>query len=421
MEEVSSKKTVAAKQPALSAEEQLKRIRSNSVDLVSEKELLKKLTESVKKKQPLRIKAGFDPSRPDLHLGHVVLLNKLKLFQTLGHQVVFLIGDFTAQIGDPSGSDKTRPILSQSKVKKNAKTYSNQVFKILDKNKTEMCFNSAWMNKMSAAELIDLSGQYTVARMLERDDFSKRFKKNQPICIHEFLYPLVQGYDSVVLKSDVELGGTDQLFNLLVGRELQKRKGQKPQCILTVPILEGLDGVQKMSKSYDNYIAIEDSPKDIFGKTMKLSDELMVRYYELLTDKTNEEMIQLKVGLKSGKKHPMEVKMDLAYFFVKRFHSSSAAKKEKENFKNIFSRHEVPDDIPEHIFPPTEDFWICHLIYEVGFSPSTSEARRLVQGLAVEINGEKIKDSNLKMSLKSGDDFILKVGKRRFAKVKVGI
>ena len=348
-------------------EEQLEKICFNSVDLVSEKEMLKKLKKSFKEKKPLRVKAGFDPSRPDLHLGHVILLNKLKLFQDLGHHVIFLIGDFTAQIGDPSGLDKTRPLLSETEVKVNAKTYSRQVFKVLDKDKTELCFNSTWMDKMSAGDLIHLSGQYTVARMLERDDFSKRFKKNQPICIHEFLYPLVQGHDSVVLKSDIELGATDQLFNLLIGRELQKRKGQEPQCVLTYPLLEGLDGIRKMSKSYDNYIAIEDSPKEIFGKTMKLSDKLMIRYYELLTDKKQQEIIQLKADLKSGKAHPMEVKMDLAYFFVECFHSSSSAEKAKENFEDVFSRQKIPSDIQECSVSPAEAFWICYLICKVGF------------------------------------------------------
>ena len=413
---IKSKKTNLSCEP----EEQLEKICLNAVDLVSEKELLEKLKNSFKKKKPLKIKAGFDPSRPDLHLGHVIVLNKLKTFQELGHQVVFLIGDFTAQIGDPSGLDKTRPTLSGEEVKKNAETYSRQVFKILDKNKTEVRFNSSWMSKLSAVDLIHIARQYTVARMLERDDFSKRFKGNQAICLHEFLYPLVQGYDSVVLEADVEIGATDQLFNLLVGRELQKRRGQEPQCVLTFPLLEGLDGVRKMSKSYDNYIAIEDPPREIFGKTMKLSDELMVRYYELLTNKTKAEVTQLKEDLKSGKKHPMKLKMALASFLVESFHGSVAAEKEKENFENVFSKQKVPSDIPDFFTPPEKDFWICHLISKVGFAPSTSEARRLIQGGAVEVNGEKITDSGLKMNLKAEDEFILKVGKRRFIKVKVG-
>lgn len=400
-------------------EEQLEKICQNSVDLISKTALFKKLEKSFKEKKPLNIKAGFDPSRPDLHIGHTVLLNKLKLFQSFGHQVIFLIGDFTAQIGDPSGLDKTRPVLKESEVEKNAKTYSRQVFKILNEKKTKVCFNSSWMKKMSAQEIIHWAGKYTVARMLEREDFSKRFREQQTICIHEFLYPLLQGYDSFVLKADVELGGTDQLFNLLVGRELQKKGRQEPQCVLTVPLLEGLDGMKKMSKSYDNYIAIEDTPADIFGKTMKLSDDLMIRYYELLTDKTNQEMEQVKKDLKLGQVHPMKVKMDLAYFFVERFHNSNEAEKAKENFKNVFSFGKVPDNMQEHTVTPAENFWICYLMCKVGFSPSTSEARRLIQGGAVEINGEKIKDSNLKINLKMGDEFILKAGKRRFVQIKV--
>ncbi len=403
----------------ISPEKQLEKIRSNAVDFVSEKELLNKLKKSFNENQPLKIKAGFDPSRPDLHLGHVVLLNKLKLFQDLGHEVIFLIGDFTAQIGDPSGANKTRLVLSPAEVKKNAQTYSRQVFKILDKNKTTVCFNSKWLSKMSAGDIIRLTGQYTVARMLERDDFSKRFKANQSICVHEFLYPLLQGYDSIVLKADVELGGTDQVFNLLVGRELQKKAEQEPQCILTVPVLEGLDGVKKMSKSYDNYIAIEDAPKDIFGKTMKLTDELMIRYYELLTNKTYQEMVQLKADLKSGKAHPMQVKMDLASFFVKLFHGVEDAKKAKENFQNVFSRHGLPSDMPEHKLSSTKGVWICHLICTTGLAPSTSSARRLIQGQAVEINGKKVTDENLKIDLRTDDKLILKAGKRRFAKLKV--
>ena len=402
-------------------EEQLKKICQNSVDLVSEEELLKKLTKSFKTKKPLIIKAGFDPSRPDLHFGHVVLLNKLKLFQDLGHQVIFLIGDFTAQIGDPSGTDKTRPILKAKEVKANAKTYSRQVFKILDKRRTRIQFNSSWMCKMSIEQLVELAGQYTVARMLEREDFSKRFKNNIAISIHEFLYPLVQGYDSVVLNADVELGGTDQLFNLLVGRELQNKQGLEPQCILTVPILEGLDGVKKMSKSYGNYIAIEDSPKDIFGKTMKLSDDLMVSYYELLTDRTIDEIEKLKQDLQTKKLSPMEAKINLAFYFVEKFYNYEQAEKEKANFKNVFSNKGIPQELEEHRLSSTQDLWICHLLTQVGFAASTSEARRLVEGQAVEINEKKVMDSKLKLDLKKGEEFVIKAGKRRFAKIKVEV
>jgi len=413
-----SKNYYSSKKP-LRASDQLEHICRYTIDVISKPELLKKIEHSLTTDKPLVIKAGFDPSRPDLHLGHVVLLNKLKVFQNLGHQVVFLIGDFTARIGDPSGLDKTRPTLSQAEVEKNATTYSRQVFKILDEKKTKIYFNSKWMHKMSAGELIKLAEKYNVARMLERDDFSKRFKNNQSIGVHEFLYPLVQGYDSVILKADVELGGTDQLFNLLLGRELQKKDGQEPQCIITVPILEGLDGVRKMSKSYNNYVAIEDSPNDIFGKIMRLNDTLMMRYYELLTDKTTPEINKMKEQLKSKTIHPMEVKKQLAYFFVECFYDSPSAKKAQDHFEKVFSQRETPVNIPEYSVSAASNLWICRLIHDLGFASSTSEAKRLVQGSAVEINEEKIKDINFKIDLKPEDYFTLKVGKRRFAKVKV--
>ena len=399
---------------------QLEKICYGLVHIVSEKELLNKLSLSWKAKKPLRIKAGFDPSRPDLHLGHVVLLNKLRLFQDLGHQVIFLIGDWTACLGDPSGTDKTRPVLSEEEVKKNSETYAQQVFKILDKEKTEVKFNSSWMNKMSSKGLIELAGQSTVARMLERDDFSKRFKQNKPISIHEFLYPLVQAWDSVVLKADVELGGTDQLFNLLMGRELQKSQGQAQQSILTVPILEGLDGKTKMSKSHNNYIAIEDSPTDMFGKTMKLNDELMINYYKLLTNKTKLDIDQLQESLKTRKTHPMQAKMDLAYFFVQLFYGPSLAKKAQDNFKKVFSlRKGPPEDIREYVLSPPQEVGICRLLCQAGLASSHSSARRLIEGKAVEKEGEKVTDFRLKLKLKAGETFLLKAGKRHFVKVKV--
>ncbi len=403
-----------------SPEEQLKVLRAHAVDFISEQELLSKLIQSAEDKRPLRIKAGFDPSRPDLHLGHVVLLNRLKLFQDLGHKVLFLIGDWTARIGDPSGVDKTRPVLTEKEVRENGNTYSRQVFKVLDQDKTELCFNSSWMNKMSAGELMKLAGQSTVARMLERDDFSKRFKQKKTIAIHEFLYPLVQAWDSVVLKADVELGGTDQLFNLLMGRVLQKSQGQAPQCVLTLPVLEGLDGRLKMSKSHNNYIAIEDSPKDMFGKTMKLKDELLLSYYGLLAGTTEEEGEQLKADLKAGRLHPMKLKMDLACFLVRHFHGADLAEKAKEDFRRVFSLREGPPaDIREHIMAPAEGVWICHLLRSTQLAPSSNEARRLIEGRAVEKDGTKIKDSALKVDLKKGDSFVLKAGKRRFVRIKV--
>ena len=410
---------VFEKKTFLPPEKQWEEIRRHAVDIVSKEELLKKLEKSFREKKALTIKAGFDPSRPDLHFGHLILLNKLKVFQNLGHEVVFLVGDFTARIGDPSGTDTTRPLLSFAEVKKNAQTYCQQAFKILDSQKTKVCFNSSWMSKMKAIDLVRLAGKVTVARMLERDDFSHRFKSHQPLGIHEFLYPLIQGWDSVVLKADVELGGTDQLFNLLTGRELQKREGHEPQCVLTLPILEGLDGVKKMSKTYDNYIAVEDSPKEMFGKTLKLNDELMLKYYELLTGKTETEIKQLKEDLQSGKLHPMEAKKNLACFFVQKFYSSSIAQKEKENFENVFSKGGRPSDMPERIVSPAKEVWICHLLREVGLAPSSSEATRLIKGGAVEWNEEKIKDSNLKLNLKEGESYVLKAGKRRFIKIKV--
>ena len=400
-------------------EEQLKQILTNTVDIVSKDLLLQKLKHSFKTKKPLRIKAGFDPSRPDLHLGHTVLLNKLRIFQKSGHHILFVIGDFTAQIGDPSGCSQTRPALTAAEVKNNAKTYAKQVFKVLDRKKTQVCFNSEWMNKMSASQLIQLASQYTVARMLERDDFAKRWKQNSSISIHEFLYPLVQGYDSVALKADVELGATDQLFNLLVGRDLQKKAGQDPQCILTVPLLEGISGPQKMSKSYDNYIALEDSPTEMFGKIMKLSDERMLHYYQLLKDKTKKDMHQLKKDLSSGTKHPKTVKMQLALFLVNQFHGETAGQKAYKEFERIFSAREMPTNIPQHKYPAAKQIWICHLLRDIHLAPSTSEAKRLIQSHAVTIDGTKIKDPDLKLNLKKGETLTIRAGKRRFAKVRI--
>ena len=403
----------------LSPEEQFNLIEYGLVDLVSKEELLAKLKDSFENNKPLRIKVGFDPSRPDLHLGHVVLLNKLTLFQDLGHRVLFLIGDFTAQIGDPTGFNQTRPSLSRKEVEQNAKSYSRQVFKVLDKEKTDIYFNSKWMDKVSGSQLIQLARQHTVARMLERDDFSKRFKNNQSICIHEFLYPLIQAYDSVVLKSDIEMGGTDQIFNLLLGRDFQKKAGQSVQCVLTLPVLEGIDGVQKMSKSYNNYIALEDSPSEMFGKTMKINDELMIRYFELLTNKSKDQMQELKTKLNKGAIHPKKLKMELAAGFVEKFHSLKAAQTAQEEFEKVFSRSGLPSDIPEYVTSPVSDFWICYLMQKSGLTSSTSEARRLIQSAAVEIDGKKIKDTNLKLNLKTGDLLTLKVGKRGFVKIKV--
>ena len=396
----------------MSPEDQLAELKKGTVDLISDKELLAKLKKSHKEKKPLRIKAGFDPSRPDLHLGHCVLINKLKQFQDLGHEVVFLIGDFTAMIGDPTGKNVTRPALTEAEIKENSKTYAEQVFKILDKKKTTVEYNSKWMNKFKPQDFIKLASQYTIARMLERDDFSKRYKEQTPISVHEFLYPLVQGYDSVALKSDVELGGTDQLFNILVGRELQKGEGQEQQCVLTVPILEGLDGVQKMSKSLDNYIGVDENPKDMFGKTMRLSDELMHKYYLLLTNKTLKELDEVK------KMHPRDAKVALAKYFVDQFHGAGAGDKAEEEFNRIFKSGGTPDNIAEFKLK-AGSVAILQLMVDTKLATSKSEARRLVQGNAVEWKGEKIKDPNAALELIAGEDAILKAGKKKFAKVLV--
>lgn len=402
----------------LEPKEQLRQLKKGVVDFVSEKDLLAKLEKSYKEKRPLRIKAGFDPSRPDLHIGHTVLINKMRQFQRLGHHVVFLIGDFTAMIGDPTGRNATRPALTEDEVKENAKTYASQVFKILDEEKTEVDYNSRWLGALSPAEFIQLTGKYTVARMLERDDFQKRYSNQQSISIHEFLYPLVQGYDSVALKADVELGGTDQLFNLLVGRDLQKAYDCESQVVMTVPILEGLDGVQKMSKSLDNYIGVTDSPRDMFGKTMRVSDELMFRYYELLTDIDLDELAKLKEEVNSGAKHPRQVKVDLAKTLVARFHSQEEAEQAEAEFDRIFQQKGLPDDMAEHKIG-SEPIWIAQLMKDVGFVTSTSEAMRLLKGNAVEVKGEKVKDPKLQLELSSGENFVLKAGKKKFIKIVV--
>lgn len=398
----------------LKPEEQLEQIKRGSEEIISEEELLKKLRKSYEKNQPLRIKAGFDPTAPDLHLGHTVLIQKLKHFQDLGHQVVFLIGDFTGMIGDPSGKNETRKALTRDEVLANAETYKEQVFKILDPEKTEIAFNSTWMGAMSSSDMIKLASQYTVARMLERDDFSKRYAGNRPISIHEFLYPLVQGYDSVALKSDVELGGTDQKFNLLVGRDLQRSEGLEPQIALTMPILEGLDGVQKMSKSLNNYIGITETPKDMFGKVMSISDELMFRYYLLLSDRSLADIDLLKKAVSGGEKHPMDAKKELAMEIVARFHSEQAAVEAREGFEQVFSKRENPDDMPEHSMGAEDK--IIDAIKSLNFLPSNSEARRLAKQGGVYINGEKT--DNIDQCLSSGE-YVLKVGKRKFAKLIV--
>ncbi|WP_295905442.1 tyrosine--tRNA ligase [uncultured Bdellovibrio sp.] len=396
-------------------EEQLERIKFGVAEFISDEDLLKKL----KKGQPLNIKLGADPTRPDIHIGHTVVINKLRTFQELGHKVYFLIGDFTAMIGDPSGKNTTRPMLTREEIEENGRTYAKQIFKILDPEKTEIVYNSSWIGKMTPAEFIRMSAQYTVAQMLERDDFTKRYKSGTPIGIHEFLYPLTQGYDSVALKADVELGGTDQKFNLLVGRAMQSAYGQEAQCVLTMPILEGIDGVNKMSKSLDNYISVVDTPKDMFGKTMRISDDLMYRWYELLTDITANQLSQLKTDVNEKRKHPREVKVNLAKFLIKRFHSEAAAQAAEDEFNRIFVEKGLPDDVPEFEVEAEAQVGLPALMVKAGLVASNGEGSRLIQGGGVQIDSEKISDPKLKMDLKSGQSFVVKAGKKKFVKIKV--
>lgn len=392
-------------------DEQLNIIRRGADEILVEEELIAKL----KQGRPLKIKAGFDPTAPDLHLGHTVLINKLKQFQDLGHEVLFLIGDFTGMIGDPSGKSATRPPLTQAEVHENARTYQTQIFKILDHKKTRVVFNSEWMGSKSSADMIKLAASSTVARMLERDDFSKRYSSGQAIAIHEFLYPLIQGYDSVELEADVELGGTDQKFNLLMGRQLQEQHGQKPQVVLTMPILEGLDGVQKMSKSLNNYIGIADEPKDMFGKIMSISDELMWRYFELLSFRPMTEIEAYKQDIETGK-NPRDIKFLLAEEIIARFHSPEEATSARESFIAQFARGAIPDDIPQHVFEAGEDGYpIANLLKDAGLCSSTSEAMRMVQQGAVKIDGDKVLDKSLRIT--SGTESVFQVGKRKFARV----
>ena len=392
--------------------EQLPEIERGAEEILVLDELKGKLKEG----QPLRIKAGFDPTAPDLHLGHTVLINKLRTFQELGHEVLFLIGDFTGMIGDPTGKNATRPPLSADEVAANAETYKEQVFKILDPERTRVVFNSEWMAKMDAAELIKLAARSTVARMLERDDFSKRYTANQPIAIHEFLYPLVQGWDSVALEADVELGGTDQKFNLLMGRQLQQAVGQKPQVVLTMPLLEGLDGVNKMSKSMDNYIGITDSPDDMFGKLMSVSDDLMWRYFELLSFRPLEEINTLQQRVTDGE-NPRDIKFELAMEMVERFHDNDAAAGARESFINRFRNKEIPEEMPEVMLECGESgtLGIGHILAQAGLVASTSEAFRMVKQGAVRIDGERVADRGLEVP--AGGTCVVQVGKRKFARV----
>ncbi|WP_078118236.1 tyrosine--tRNA ligase [Thiosocius teredinicola] len=396
----------------MSIQENLNTIRRGAEEILVEAELQKKLERG----KPLRIKAGFDPTAPDLHLGHTVLINKLRQFQDLGHEILFLIGDFTGMIGDPTGKSQTRPPLTPEEVKENAKSYTDQVFKILDPDRTQVVFNSEWMTEIGAAGIIQLAAKHTVARMLERDDFSKRYKSGQPIAIHEFLYPLIQGWDSVALKSDVELGGTDQKFNLLVGRQLQEQEGMEPQVVLTMPILEGLDGVQKMSKSLGNYIGITDAPDEMFGKLMSISDDLMWRYFELLSFRSLDDIAALRKKVEDGA-NPRDIKFELGVELVGRFHTGEAAEQAKQNFVNRFQKGAMPDEIPECILEDPEGVPIANALKSCGLVSSTSEGIRMIKQGAVRLDGEKLDDRGL--VLVRGTDVVCQVGKRKFARVKV--
>ncbi len=398
-----------------SIDEQIKLIERGVIECISREELVKKLEKSVLTGIPLRIKAGFDPTAPDLHLGHTVLLQKLKHFQDLGHDVYFLIGDFTGMIGDPTGKSETRKALTREDVARNAESYKEQVFKILDPEKTKVVFNSQWLAELDSFAMIRLASELTVARMLEREDFKVRFREGNPISIHEFLYPLIQGYDSVALEADVEIGGTDQLFNLLMGRDLQRSRKQAPQVVLTLPLLEGLDGVNKMSKSLGNYIGITESANDIYGKILSISDQLMFRYYELLSDLGGEQIAQLKEKMEDGSLHPKEIKKQLARELTARFHSEEAARQAEENFEQVFQKGGLPDDIQVVEITASEDLWLPQLLVDMELVKSTSDGRRMIKQNAVSLDGEKVTDVNA--VVKPHGEVLVKVGKLRYCKV----
>jgi tyrosyl-tRNA synthetase len=398
-------------------DEQISLIERGAVDVVSREDMVRKLKKSAESGVPLKIKAGFDPTAPDLHLGHTVLIQKMKHFQDLGHDIYFLIGDFTGMIGDPTGKSETRKPLTEDDVARNAETYKEQIFKILNPDKTTVVFNSDWLGKLTSYDMIKLASQLTVARMLEREDFRVRFDNEKPISIHEFLYPLIQGYDSVALEADVELGGTDQLFNLLMGRDLQRTWNQEPQVVITMPLLEGLDGVNKMSKSLGNYIGITESADNIYGKVMSISDSLMLRYYELLSDLSAGEIEVLAADMQDGKIHPKEVKKKLARELTARFYGDEAGVQAEQSFEQVFKHHGLPENIPEFTFNKKDgELWLPKLLVETELTKSTSEARRLIKQQAVSLDGEKVLDAEF--SLVPEGEVMVKVGKRRFAKVR---
>ena len=398
----------------ISAAEQFRLISRGVADLLPEDEFKKKLEKAVATNTPLIVKLGLDPTAPDIHLGHTVVLRKLKLFQDFGHKVIILIGDFTARIGDPTGKSVTRPPLTEEQVITNAKTYQEQIFKVLDAEKTEVRFNSEWLSKLDFADVLKLASKYTVARMLERDDFHKRYTEGRPISIHEFMYPLMQGYDSIALKADVEFGGTDQTFNLLMGRHLQGEEGMPEQTIITMPILEGLDGVQKMSKSLGNYIGISEAPSEMYGKAMSIPDELMMRYFMLVTDMSIEEQEQLSKDLESGAAHPRDVKMKLAHTIVRLYHGEEAANFGQDEFIRVFQKHAMPTDIPEYKVAITEEpVFVPQLLSDAGLTASNGEARRSIKAGAFKIDGEKCNEEHIVLK----DGMVLQVGKRKFIKI----
>lgn len=398
----------------ISAAEQFRLISHGVADLLPEDEFKKKLEKAVATNTPLIVKLGLDPTAPDIHLGHTVVLRKLKLFQDFGHRVIILIGDFTARIGDPTGKSVTRPPLTEDQVVENAKTYQEQIFKVLDPEKTEVRFNSEWLSKLDFADVLKLASKYTVARMLERDDFHKRYTEGRPISIHEFMYPLMQGYDSIALKADVEFGGTDQTFNLLMGRHLQGEEGMPEQTIITMPILEGLDGVQKMSKSLGNYIGISEAPSEMYGKAMSIPDELMMRYFMLVTDMSIEEQEQLAKDLESGAAHPRDVKMKLAHTIVRLYHGEEAANFGQDEFVRVFQKHAMPTDIPEYKVAITEEpVFVPQFLSDAGLTASNGEARRSIKAGAFKIDGEKCNEEHIVLK----DGMVLQVGKRKFIKI----
>ena len=396
----------------IQVEKQMEVIKRGVVEIIPEIELKNKLYKSIKEERPLRIKLGLDPTAPDIHLGHTVVLNKLRQFQDLGHEVHLIIGDFTARIGDPSGKSETRKQLSEEQIEINAATYQEQIFKVLDREKTTVYFNSEWLQNMNLADVLNLAGKYTVARMLERDDFSKRYKEGLPIGIHEFMYPLMQGYDSVALNCDVEMGGTDQTFNLLVGRNLQKEYGQEPQVALTMPILEGTDGVQKMSKSLGNYIGVNEDPHEIFGKTMSITDNLICRYFQLITQVPMDKINDIKSRMENGSMNPRDAKVKLAKEIITIFYNIEEAEKAEERFKLVFSQRDIPQDIPE-VQIDSDEIWLPKFLLENGMVQSTSDGKRMIRQDAIKVNGQKIEDENLTIR----DGMVIQVGKRKFIKI----